>query len=153
MKPTFKRLTTPDEIFQASFMAVRPEDMVEFIGISGLPWQIGLNSALIDSDALWGCYLGEKIIAVGGILVRNGYICPWFVGSPESHNYPIAWIRFGKNLVKIFREFDMPFFNYVWKENLITQKWLTYIGFEVDTSKSYEYYHGIEYYKFTLGGD
>jgi hypothetical protein len=146
----FKKLSTPEEIFEASQLQIRDQDIMEFMGASGRPWQEALSEALQASDVLFGAYFDGSIEAVGGVVITEDLIIPWFVGSEVSHKYPRAWMRFGKYLVKILKGFNKPLENYIWSTNEDVKKWLTYIGFEVDASKSYERHFGSQFYKFKL---
>ena len=41
--------------------------------------------------------------------------------------------------------------NFVWVENDKTMKWLKILGYNIDTTKEYEFNFGIKFYEFYIG--
>ena len=147
-----KRLRTPEEKFQAAQLHFRPSDIVEFTGASGLPWEFGYTQALVDSDMLWGG-INEKghMVCAGGFVLTEHLLVPWFAGTEESHTETLGLCRLGRDLTRLFKTFNKPMSNFVWVENDKTMKWLKILGYNIDTTKEYEFNFGIKFYEFYIG--
>ena len=147
-----KRLRTPEEKFQAAQLHFRPSDIVEFTGASGLPWEFGYTQALVDSDMLWGG-INEQghMVCAGGFVLTEHLLVPWFAGTEESHTETLGWCRLGRDLTRLFKTFNKPMSNFVWVENDKTMKWLKILGYNIDTTKEYEFNFGIKFYEFYIG--
>lgn len=74
----------------------------------------------------------------------KGYAAIWFLGSNESENYPISFVKEGKKLIKeILKSYSI--LNYVYSENRTHIEYLKRIGLTVDENKATQLGKGIFY--------
>lgn len=61
----------------------------------------------------------------------KGYATIWFLGSNESENYPLSFVKEGKKLIeKVLKDYSI--FNYVYSENKSHIEYLKRIGLTVE---------------------
>lgn len=73
-----------------------------------------------------------------------GYAAIWFLGSDESENYPISFVKEGKKLIKeILKNYSI--LNYVYSENRTHIEYLKRIGLIVDEEKPTLLKNGVFY--------
>lgn len=109
-------------------------------------------------DAFRNSYITRSVYTKDGLLIGmygsctkgmpKGYAAIWFLGSIESENYPIAFVREGKNFInEVLRDYSI--FNLVYKENKGHIEYLKRLGLTVDETKPIELING-EFYAFYL---
>lgn len=136
------------EVFQLS-PRLREDDKRECLAAGHNPLQ-ALKNAVRNSYIKRSVYTKDGlIIGMYGSCTKGmpkGYAAIWFLGSNESENYPIAFVREGKNFInEVLRDYSI--FNLVYKENRGHIEYLKRLGLTVDETKSINLING-EFYAF-----
>lgn len=128
------------------------EDDVKEVKAGGVLPLIALLDGFLHSYNCKTVYAGNKVIGMFGAstkYVPKGYCAIWFLGTDESENYPISFVKEGKKLIKeVLKEYSI--LNFVYSGNTSHIEYLKRIGLTVAEDKPVKYPKGIFYpfYKF-----
>lgn len=106
-------------------------------------------SVLPSSQVLW--YNGEPI-AMYGCNAMGIVGVPWLLGTDTiEQECPVAFLRWSKRTVAEWSTQYRCLFNYTYAPNTETHRWLTWLGFTVNTTPVPMGPHGKPFYQFSKG--
>lgn len=77
-------------------------------------------------------FIYDEPAAVFGVTEQNGVRVPWAVFTTAIDRHPLIFLRGSKRIADTW---EGPLLNYVDARNVLTIKWLKWLGFEVDESE------------------
>lgn len=138
------------EVFQLA-PRLREDDKRECLAAGHNPLQ-ALKNAIRKSYIKRSVYTKDNLlIGMYGACIKGmpkGYAAIWFLGSDESENYPITFVREGKNFINEVLK-DYSIFNLVYKENTGHIAYLKRLGLTVDEEHPVKLNNG-DFYAFYL---
>lgn len=90
-------------------------------------------------DAIAG-FADDEIVVLAGVASHNrllGIGCPWMVATDELPKHARVFLREDKKLIEKWLEIFPRLENWVDNDNVISQKWLKRLKFELDNPVAY----------------
>lgn len=131
---------------------LREDDKRECLALNRTPMQ-ALRDGVRKSYFCRSIYNEDNLlIGIMGANIKGmpkGYATIWFLGSNESENYPLSFVREGKKLIKeVLKEYSI--INYVYSENKSHIEYLKRIGLTVEENKPINLGNGYFYLFYKL---
>lgn len=118
----------------ASRLEMRDADVSEVMASSGRNPMDALQDSVRVSTECWAAMIGEKPIAifgVGPLNVLNGIGSPWMLGSDELVSHAFYVLRVSRPYVERMHQVYPVLFNLVDSRNIVSQRWLKWLGFHL----------------------
>lgn len=152
-KITVGPLLVYDPIFRV-LENLREADIKEIKALNREPVVESVLMAIRSSDLKWVAYAdGEPVCLFGCALVVDTDIFgerkligrPWLVGTDEVGRHPVALYRKSERFIDMMRHRYKRLENYVHRDNVLSVRWLRWLGFRMDS-------YGSEFYRFWMNG-
>lgn len=116
----------------------------------------GLRSSISLSDYACPLILNDKVVGIFGLVKADGVGAdgvPWFLGTDEVDENPVAFIKASKKIVEAMQTWCPGLMNYVHAENEKSIRFLKKLGFTVAEEPEPIGVEGQLFYKFEKGVD
>jgi hypothetical protein len=119
--------------------------------------------ALLDMDAFgglvtmmnlpgartWMFFDSERRVqGAFGVVVMDGVCMPWMCGSDFIEKNPITFLKGSKQVVSQWFETHNAIGGHVGADNTVSQKWLEWLGFTIDRTKTHSQHGDMKFYPF-----
>jgi hypothetical protein len=133
---------------------LRPADLLECSRMSPRPVLDALHFSLVASTHSYVVERNGEIMALAGCYptkILQGWGSPWLVTTEDAPQYWRPFLRFSRKILDQFKTSYRVLTNVVDVENTASQRWLTWLGFEVlDTPV---FVRGYPFYRFGMEVD
>lgn len=99
-----------------------------------------IRDSVRDSYEAYAFIVDGRVVCLAGVCVKNllaGSAIPWMVGTDELLKYSKTLCRNNRKFLDKWLQVFEKLENFVDNDNKITQKWLKWLGFELEEPQQY----------------
>ncbi len=131
--------------------AAREADRVELWAASQSTPFDALAYGVEHSTSAWTGFIDDDPVCMFGVVpvsLLGGVGVPWMIGTDAVVRHQFAFLRGSRPCVERMRSLYDSLVNYVDDRNLVAQRWLRWLGFEIGHAEPYGPY-GVLFRRFT----
>lgn len=119
---------------------LRPADVVEIRRATGRNVAAVLKDSIVMSYDAIAAYADGELVLLAGVApvsVLSSVGCPWLVGAVGLEKHALKMCRENKKYVQKWLSVFGKLENYVDNDNVVSQRWLQWLGFTLDEPAPY----------------
>lgn len=128
---------------------LRYDDIRELAALEITPDEALLEGLMFSSPCFTGLDKdGWPALMVGAVPYAGLHAAIWLLGTDAIETQSIRFLRYSRPILEVFFDHYRHLFNYVHSKNTVHIRWLSWLGFEIQSDESFITPRGDEFYYF-----